>query len=139
MPCLQIASHIAYYYSIRRTIRNKNGTLTNIISFPTQQLPVFTGVAQSYVLKAFSKHAVKHFVDPSLNPYSKHGVATAYKAILCQHSKSSHLELSERCGAQGLFGYNQIVSQNVYLNCLYFTKSFITAFSLERNTGNLDS
>lgn len=110
LPALQISSTIAYQYSIRRKVHGHKGNLMPILTFRTQQLPVCTAVAQAHVLKALYKHATAHFTDYDLDPRTRHGIATAVKSVMLEHSQSSHLALSERCGAQGLFGYNQIVS-----------------------------
>ncbi|KAF9024103.1 acyl-CoA oxidase [Hymenopellis radicata] len=109
IPALQIASHIAYKYSLRRHVGAPNPV--PIISFRTQQIPIFTAVAQTYVLQAFQNYAVKHFTDDSANHQSRHAIATTYKAVVMEHAQASHFNLSERLGAQGLFDYNQIVTQ----------------------------
>lgn len=58
---LKIAAHITFFYSNRRTIAGPEGTRIPILSFRTQQLPVFTAVARAYVLEAFSQYAVTFF------------------------------------------------------------------------------
>ena len=113
VPALQTAAYIAYHYSVRRKIGNPAEGLTSIISFRTQQLPIFSAVAQAYVLVAFQKHAVQMFSDSSLDQRARHAIATTWKATVMQHSQASHFSLSERCGAQGLFDFNQIISQLV--------------------------
>ncbi|EIN05643.1 acyl-CoA oxidase [Punctularia strigosozonata HHB-11173 SS5] len=111
VPYLQVASTVAYKYSLRRHVGSPAGKRVPILSFQTQELPVYTAVAQSYVLDALSRYSVKHFQDPSLDPRARHGVATCLKAAMMSHAQASHYELSERCGAQGLFGHNQIIQQ----------------------------
>jgi acyl-CoA oxidase len=115
LPALQIASTIAYRYSARRMIHGPDDVPVPIIAVRTQQAPVFTAVAQAYVLRAFYKHAVAIFVDqnPAVDPRVKHAVATVFKAVALRLSQTSHWALSERCGAQGLFACNQIISQLV--------------------------
>ncbi|KAF8919514.1 acyl-CoA oxidase [Mucidula mucida] len=109
IPALQIASHIAYKYSLRRHVGAPNPV--PIISFRTQQLPIFTAVAQTYVMEAMQKYMVKHFTDEKTPHQSRHAMATIFKAVVMDHAQVSHFQLSERCGAQGLFDYNQIVTQ----------------------------
>lgn len=111
IPALQIATHIAYKYSLRRRVGAPNPI--PIISFRTQQIPIFTAVAQTYVLEALQKYVVKHFTDPNAPHQARHAMATIFKAVVMEHAQTSHFALSERCGAQGLFDYNQIVTQFV--------------------------
>ncbi|KAG7447425.1 acyl-CoA oxidase [Guyanagaster necrorhizus] len=108
LPAMQIAAHIAYKYSLRRKV---GVPAQPIISFRTQQIPIFTAVAQTYVIEAWTKHAIKHFMDPAANRQARHAIATIYKAVVMEHAQTTHFHLSERLGAQGLFDYNQIVSQ----------------------------
>ncbi|KAJ7853758.1 acyl-CoA dehydrogenase/oxidase C-terminal [Mycena leptocephala] len=108
LPGLQMASHIALRYSLRRMIRGHDGTVMPIFSFRTQQIPICTAIAQTYVLKAFQPQAVKFFLDSSLGPFVQHGIATSFKAIAVRDSLTSLDLLAERCGAQGIFGFNQI-------------------------------
>ncbi|KAF8510475.1 acyl-CoA dehydrogenase/oxidase [Hysterangium stoloniferum] len=112
IPALKIAAHIATRYSLRRMVRGATGSLVPVLSFSTQQLPIFTCLAQILVLEACYAHAVKVFVDKKVDQCVRQGVATCVKAIMVQHCQASHLALSERCGAQGLFSYNQFVSQH---------------------------
>ncbi|KAK0436768.1 acyl-CoA oxidase [Armillaria borealis] len=84
LPATQIAAHIAYKYSLRR---------------------------KTYVIEAWTKHAIKHFMDPAADRHARHAIATIYKAVVMEHAQTAHFNLSERLGAQGLFDYNQIVTQ----------------------------
>lgn len=76
-------------------------------------MPIFVAVAQTYVLEALYKYATKLFADTSAPHQSRHAMATIFKSVVMEHVQTSHFELSERCGAQGLFDYNRIVSQFV--------------------------
>jgi acyl-CoA oxidase len=115
IPALQISSTIAYRYSCRRKITGSDGNSIPIISIRTQQAVVFAAIAQAYVLKAFYKHAVALFLSASTSAKVKHGIATVFKAVALRQAIDSQSALSERCGAQGLFDYNQIISQTVNL------------------------
>ncbi|KAH9832614.1 acyl-CoA oxidase [Rhodofomes roseus] len=111
IPLLQIATLIAFKYSVRRKIGAPDGAPLPIISFRTQQMPIFHAAAQVYVLQALSKHIVLRFADTTADHRVRHAAATIFKAATMRQCQTLHLELSERCGAQGLFAYNQIVSQ----------------------------
>lgn len=105
---LQLSSHIAFRYSLRRHITSPDGIRIPIMTFRTQQSPILTAVAQSYVLRAFHNDAIKIIVDDDVDPRVKNGLASCVKAIMVQHCQQSMLALSDRCGAQGLFSYNQM-------------------------------
>ncbi|KIJ43422.1 hypothetical protein M422DRAFT_253302 [Sphaerobolus stellatus SS14] len=47
-------------------------------------------------------------MDKSLDPRLRRGVTTCVKAVLMMHSQNANIALSDRCGAQGLFEYNQM-------------------------------
>ncbi|KAJ6497912.1 acyl-CoA oxidase [Mycena vulgaris] len=111
IPCLEIASHIALRYSLRRVVQANDGSRIPIFSFRTQQIPILTAIAQAFVLRAFHQQAVRFFVDDGLSPFIQHGIATCFKAVAVRDTLESHSALSERCGAQGLFGYNRIIDE----------------------------
>ncbi|KAF8992115.1 acyl-CoA dehydrogenase NM domain-like protein [Cyathus striatus] len=105
---LAICTNIAALYSIRRHVTGMDGlTPVPIISFSTQRKPVLTALALSYVLRYFYKKSVSLFLDER-DPRVKRGVSACAKAVMIVRSQASILELSERCGAQGLYGYNQM-------------------------------
>lgn len=120
IPMLQTATHIAFKYSVRRKITGPDGTRFPIITFRTQQLPIFCATAQAYVLQALYKHMISRFTDDATDAQVRHASATIFKATAMRPAKVLQLALSERCGAQGLFAYNQIVPQLV---CCYTTDS----------------
>ncbi|KAJ7102696.1 hypothetical protein C8R44DRAFT_808395 [Mycena epipterygia] len=109
IPGFDIASHVALRYSLRRVVRINDGAMAPIFCFRTQQLPIITTIAQAFALRAFHQQAVKFFVDEGLSPFVRHGVATSFKAVVIRDFLASHSALSERCGAQGLFAYNQLI------------------------------
>ncbi|KAI0724922.1 hypothetical protein C8Q72DRAFT_643557 [Fomitopsis betulina] len=111
IPMLQTAAHIAFKYSVRRKIGSLDSARVPIISFRTQQLPIFYATAQAYVLPALYKHMITRFTDTAVDSRVRHACATIFKAMAMRPAKNLHLALSDRCGAQGLFSYNQIVSQ----------------------------
>lgn len=96
-----------------RRVVHSDGELVPIFSFRTQQIPILTTIAQAFVLRAFHQHAIKLFADEEMSPFVRHGVATAFKAVVIRDLLSSTSALSERCGAQGLFGFNQLILYHV--------------------------
>ncbi|KAJ7485867.1 acyl-CoA dehydrogenase/oxidase [Mycena latifolia] len=109
IPDLAIASSIALRYSLRRVVQGNDGAMVPIFSFRTQQIPICTTIAQAFVLRAFHRQAIKLFVDETLSPFVRHGIATCFKTVVVRDCLASHVAITERCGAQGLFGYNQLI------------------------------
>ncbi|SJL04020.1 related to acyl-CoA oxidase [Armillaria ostoyae] len=128
LPATQIAAHIAYKYSLRRKVGAPNPV--PIISFRTQQIPIFTAVAQTYVIEALTKHAIKYFTDPVASHPARHAITTIYKAIVMEHAQASHFNLSERLGAQGLFDYNQIVTQFAEMRGIVIAEGDVLVLSI---------
>ncbi|KAK0465878.1 uncharacterized protein EV420DRAFT_798851 [Desarmillaria tabescens] len=108
ITCLKVASNTVYRYSLRRHVGVPR--LVPIISFRTQQIPIFTAVAQAYVLEALLKTCIQGFMDDSAGFQTRHAVATIFKAVVVESVLRTHYDLSARCGAQGLFGYNQVIA-----------------------------
>ncbi|KAL0945545.1 hypothetical protein HGRIS_014706 [Hohenbuehelia grisea] len=104
---LRLSAYIAGRYSQRRRVYN-GGDLVPIISFKTQYTPILTSLAQATVLKAFWRMAVNHFTNNAEDSRVRHGIAAIYKVTAVQHGQAGYLELSQRCGAQGLFNHNQL-------------------------------
>ena len=116
IPLLQIATFIVFKYSERRTIGGPGGTHSPILTFRTQQTPIFYATAQVHVLQALHKCIAMSFTDDRVDARVRHAFATIFKAAAMRPCQNLHMALSERCGAQGLFAYNQIVSQLVRAN-----------------------
>jgi len=95
-------------YSLRRTVQGSSQNPTPIITFRTQQIPIFTALAQAHVLRAFDTWTVKAFKDNDADPRVRHGIATCFKVAVLQLCQAANLSVSDRCGAQGLFEYNQM-------------------------------
>ena len=105
---IKVATKIAATYSQRRlTAATTDGARTPILAFSTQQRPILRGLVDGIVLEAFARWTVKQFMDLSRMQIVRHALATVFKATV---TRASHVlpELSERCGWQGLFAYNQI-------------------------------
>ncbi|KAK0209245.1 acyl-CoA oxidase [Desarmillaria ectypa] len=108
ITCLKVSSSIVYRYSLRRHVGAPRPV--PIISFRTQQIHIFTAVAQAYVLEALLKTCIRDFMDDSAGFQTRHAVATIFKAVVVEPALKTHYDLSARCGAQGLFDYNQVIS-----------------------------
>jgi hypothetical protein len=122
---LALSSHIAAKYSQRRLVGG--GAIAPdqkipIVSFKTQYRPVLIALAQSFVLRAYYRWTAKQFSDETKSFEQRHALATILKALVQRMVYDSNLVLSERCGAQGLFGYNQIVGFIVgfFASCCLF-------------------
>lgn len=99
-------------YSLRRTVGDGTKRVP-LLHFRTQQIPVLTAIAQSYVLEAFQKWAAKNFSDGDEDMRVRHGIATCFKAIAVQQAQSIALSVSERCGAQGIQAVNMMTNMHV--------------------------
>ena len=113
IPLLQIATRIVFKYSARRMIGGFDGVPSPILTFRTQQLPIYYATAQAYVLQSLHKRMTRSFTDGGVDARVRHAFATVFKAAAMRPCQNLHMALSERCGAQGLFAHNQIVAQLV--------------------------
>ena len=121
VPLMATVPYVVAQYSRRRTVLGHDGKPQSLWSFRTQQLPVVHAIAQYWVLKAYAEEAISLFKDLSLGPSVQHGIATALKAVMIQHSQASLYRLSERCGAQGLYTHTQILQTQVMFLLNYAT------------------
>lgn len=113
IPYLKICVYVAGRYSLRRTVTSKNGEPAPIIEFRTQQSPILHTLAQAFVFEAYAEEAVQCFTNTNLDVRVRHGIAASAKAVMVHHCQRSLYDLTERCGAQGLFEYNQIIAAQV--------------------------
>ena len=105
---LRVVASIGARYSLRRTVIGNGSTPSPIINFRTQQIPIFTALAQAHVVRAFDKWAVDAFRDVDMDPRVRHGIAACFKVTAVQLSQAANLSVSDRCGAQGVFEHNQM-------------------------------
>lgn len=112
IPFMQCYATIGTMYSLRRTVGSPDNRQP-ILQFRTQQLPILTATAQTFVMSAFAQWATKAFCDSNIEWRVRHGIAAVLKAIGVQHSQAACLAVSERCGAQGLFAHNQMTVLHV--------------------------
>ncbi|KAJ7267765.1 acyl-CoA dehydrogenase NM domain-like protein [Mycena rebaudengoi] len=112
LSSMQIASYIAGRYSMRRTVVDSfTGRPKAIIAFSTQQTPILTAISQTIVMKAFCAKSYALFTSAN-SLLEKHFIAAVFKVTIVQHHNSILSTLGDRCGAQGLFGANQISVMN---------------------------
>lgn len=104
----RVVATIAARYSQRRTVIGNGSTPAPIMQFRTQQIPIFTALAQAHVLRAFDRWAVDAFSDLDEDPRVRHGIAACFKVTTVQISQAATISVSDRCGAQGLFEHNQM-------------------------------
>ncbi|KAJ6480441.1 acyl-CoA dehydrogenase NM domain-like protein [Mycena sanguinolenta] len=113
IPVVAVSAYIAGRYSLnRRVISPHTGESMPIIEFRTQQLPIFHALAQSFVMQAFMNGStiLKQFSDFTVDAAVRAGIAAACKTVMTMHVQESCTQLSDRIGAQGLFGHNQIIN-----------------------------
>jgi acyl-CoA oxidase len=114
VSAIELSSHIGAKYSQRRTVTDAmTGSRVPILSFSTQFTPVLSAVAYAIVFRAYANAAREAFVSPDSSLTQKHCGAAIFKATVMKHAKSIPLELGDRCGAQGLFGVNQLSAAHV--------------------------
>lgn len=106
LPLLEIASGIGYMYSLRRTVIDTTQQPTSIFSFSTQKLPIATALCRAVVMRSFRNWVARFFNSENGDMRVKHAVAACYKATIVQQASLSLHDISERCGAQGLFAHN---------------------------------
>ncbi|KAI0398388.1 acyl-CoA dehydrogenase/oxidase [Xylariaceae sp. FL0594] len=126
IPLLRQCAYIAGTYSLRRRVaagggegnglaESRQGATVPIIRFATQYRPILDTLVQSRVYGAFSHEAVAMFQDSKLHPLVRHAVAVCFKATVTMDTQAALAELTDRCGWQGLFGYNQIIENAMAL------------------------
>lgn len=93
-------------YSLRRTVIDTSRKPKSIFTFSTQKLPIATAVCRAIVMRSFRNWVARFFNDENGDMRVKHAVAACYKATIVQQASSSLHDISDRCGAQGLFSHN---------------------------------
>ena len=106
-------------YSMKRLITDQTGHKIPIMSFRTQQLPLARSLAQIKVLEKMAPWVIERFRDPTRDARVRHGLAIIAKAVFIQHGQQTLAQFVERCGVQGLFSHNQLVSYQVCLPSPY--------------------
>ncbi|KAF8189522.1 acyl-CoA dehydrogenase NM domain-like protein [Mycena galopus ATCC 62051] len=112
VPAVGVSAYILGRYSLRRQVVSPNtGAAMPIIDFRTQQIPILHALAQSFVMQAFmsGSSTLKTFADFTVDPAVRAGISAAAKAVM-MHAQESCTQLSDRLGAQGLYGHNQMIN-----------------------------
>ncbi|KAJ6602708.1 acyl-CoA dehydrogenase NM domain-like protein [Mycena vulgaris] len=113
VPSVGVSAYILGRYSLRRQVYSANtGELMPIIDFRTQQIPILHALSQMFVMQAFmnGSSTLKAFSDFKTDPAVRAGISAASKAVMMMHIQESCTQLSDRLGAQGLYGHNQIIN-----------------------------
>lgn len=102
IPSLRHACFVVASYSLRRRVASHlhDGGLP-IISFRTQHRPILLGFAQAAVFEQYTWWSVKEFLSPKHGDCAKHGIVTAFNAVVVRDSQATFNELIDRCGWQG--------------------------------------
>lgn len=120
VPILHVAATIGYRYSVRRKVTGPNGVPHSIIDFRTQEIPIYSALAQAHVFEAYERATVDTFVAEQ-DPRIQHGYATIFKAITYKLAEAAAINVSIRCGAQGLASYNTFDSSKLSNNSYRLT------------------
>lgn len=131
VSAIQISSYIAAKYSLRRHVIDHSTQVARpIISFSTQYIPVLSAVAHSLILRIFSDYCHGLFVSAE-DPTMKHLIAAIFKTTAMKAAHSAMIELSDRCGAQGLSEVNQMTTLHVCIQ----TPGFLFEHSISVKLG----
>ena len=112
LPAAKMHSYIGGKYSLRRHV-GAGDRKVPLIYYRTQQIPVLGAIAASYVLEAYQVWSWQRFSDTSEDMRVRHGIASTFKAVAVQIAQDIALNISERCGAQGVQAYNMMTSMHV--------------------------
>ncbi|KAK9369881.1 acyl-CoA dehydrogenase/oxidase C-terminal [Lipomyces kononenkoae] len=113
IPILKRAVFVAGKYSFRRHVLGSGKDPKPIISFRTQQRPILQTLSQIAVYECYTQWSIRGFMSTRLDYRVRHGIATAFKAVVTHAAQASLFALAERCGAQGLFEYNNIIESQL--------------------------
>ncbi|KAF8159221.1 acyl-CoA dehydrogenase NM domain-like protein [Crassisporium funariophilum] len=133
VPGCKIHTTIAARYSMRRTVGNGTNRVP-ILHFRTQQIPVLTAIAQSYVLEAYQRWAAKCFSEVGEDPRVRHGISTCFKAVAVQQAQSIAVSLSERCGAQGIQSVNMMTNMHAEMRGIAIAEGDILVLAIRLAT-----
>ncbi|KAH9851410.1 acyl-CoA dehydrogenase NM domain-like protein [Lenzites betulinus] len=130
LSAMKCYATIGALYSLRRRIGSPSKPVP-ILSFRTQHGPILTVAASAYVMQAMQSWAIARFCDKNLDARVRHGIAATLKAVMVQHSQQGALNISERCGAQGLFAHNQMTRIHSEVRGLAIAEGDILALSIK--------
>ncbi|KAF8199854.1 acyl-CoA dehydrogenase/oxidase [Mycena galopus ATCC 62051] len=135
IPALRVAAHIATQYAKRRTVSNSHGDIVPIISFRTTQVPILRALSEAAVLEAFYKEIQPYFsASDNSNLTSvleiRNAFAGVLKTITVYHWRESSISLTDRLGAQGLFGENQLIALEMELRGMTIAEGDVTVLCI---------
>lgn len=133
LSSLKTSVYLVGKYSQRRHIRSSTGEVVPIISFRTQQRPILHTIAQIAVLEAYGDAIYARFMREKSDAV-RHGLSTTLKAHVAQVTQKSLFDLTERCGAQGLFGYNQIIESQLGTRGINIAEGDILVLAIRKFT-----
>ncbi|KAI4599645.1 hypothetical protein KJ359_001742 [Pestalotiopsis sp. 9143b] len=136
---LQSSAYTAWRYSLRRRIAVPGNTADRaaIYSFPTQRRPIISAAAHSIIFKAYAAETVRQFRDESVEWKVRYGLATIFKAYVSCYTQGALGELADRCGWQGLFGYNQIIENLLALKGNMIAEGDVLVLSIPQHSESL--
>ncbi|KAI0089542.1 acyl-CoA dehydrogenase NM domain-like protein [Irpex rosettiformis] len=111
LPAMKATATIGAMYSLRRRV-GPPGKRVPIIHFRTQQIPILTLVARIHVMEAFLQWCTGIFSDTTIDPRVRHAIAGIFKTTISEHANTASIDISDRCGVQGLFAYNQLTTMH---------------------------
>ena len=112
LPIMKCYATIGALYSMRRHVGPPDARVP-IMHFRTQQLPILTLTAQTYVMEAFVQWCTSVFSDTTVDYRVRHAVAGILKTTIVGHSNAGGIAIADRCGVQGLFAHNQLTTMHV--------------------------
>ncbi|KAF8131461.1 acyl-CoA dehydrogenase NM domain-like protein [Boletus edulis] len=129
VPGLKIAAYVGAKYSQRRHVVNPSGVKIPIISFRTQQIPILYALAQGYVMDAFFKHMTSLFVSAK-DARVRSAISTVIKAVMFHHWRRTGATIADRCGAQSMFEFNQLVPMDFELRGVSIAEGDVLALCI---------
>ncbi|OGM41715.1 acyl-CoA oxidase [Aspergillus bombycis] len=113
ISALKSSVFVAGKYSFRRHIWGPTNEPRPIIFFRPQHRPILHTLAQIAVFDPFAEESIQNYMDTKIPYVVRQGVATAFKAVVHRATQESLCYLGERCGAHGLFAYNNIIDNQI--------------------------
>ena len=106
VSALRAGTYIVAKYSQRRVV-GAGPLRAPIIDYSTQFRPIVKAWTYTVILEAYARWTIKAFMSSCEGSPEQHALATIFKVVAMRTPQILD-ELSERCGWQGLFDYNQI-------------------------------
>jgi acyl-CoA oxidase len=128
---LKVAAYIAGTYSLRRMVGGPDGNRIPIVQFRTQQAPILHALAEIAVYEAYADHVIDRYLRER-NHAVQHALGTCFKAALGPTAQTRLFQLSERCGAQGLFKHNQIIEVQLEFRGVNIAEGDILALCIRK-------